>query len=87
MFIALKAKGYLFYFISDNALEPMCVNVESNDRRQYAKFWLNPLALDRATGFKSNELGHVTDMVISHLPTLRKEWGNFFKDKTKGKKL
>ncbi len=82
MIVVLKARGYIFFFSPENALEPMCINVESNDRRQYAKFWLNPLTLERAYGFKANEIGRVTDMVIMHLPDLKKEWeAAFEKDK------
>lgn len=83
MFVILKVRGFIFFFLIEDALEPMCVHVESIERDKYAKFLLHPVILAKATGFKLGELSKVTSIVISYENLLKTEWEAFFKKKDK----
>ncbi|MGH7664252.1 MAG: DUF4160 domain-containing protein [Gemmatimonadaceae bacterium] len=50
----LRVGGYRFYFWSRENREPPHIHVEQAER--YAKFWLSPVLLADARGFRSNEL-------------------------------
>ena len=50
----LRVNGFRFFFFSNEGGEPAHVHVERED--SYAKFWLNPVALEASSGFRSDEL-------------------------------
>jgi len=43
-----------------------------------AKFWLEPVALERAGGFSRVELNAITSLVQEHRTQLLKRWHEFF---------
>ncbi|MGI8565924.1 MAG: DUF4160 domain-containing protein [Pyrinomonadaceae bacterium] len=47
--VALRVKGYRFFFFSLEGHESPHVHVEQAER--YAKFWLNPVSLGQVTWF------------------------------------
>ena len=43
-----------------------------------AKFWLDPVALERAGGFKRAELNTIAKLVHEQRETLLEKWNEFF---------
>ena len=43
-----------------------------------AKFWLNPVALQRAGGFSRTELNHIATLVSENREYLLERWYEFF---------
>jgi hypothetical protein len=43
-----------------------------------AKFWLDPIALERAGGFNRAELNTIAKLVYEHRETLLERWYEFF---------
>jgi len=50
----LSVRGYRFFFFSREGHEPRHIHVEQAKR--YAKFWLEPIELAEARGFRGSEL-------------------------------
>lgn len=55
----------------------MHVHVESGDN--YAKYWIDPVMLERAIGFNSKELGEIRSLIADNLGTIREKWHEHFK--------
>ena len=58
--------------------EPPHVHVRREN--MVAKFWLDPLALERAGGFGRAELNTVAALVGEHRQMLLERWNEFFGD-------
>jgi hypothetical protein len=43
-----------------------------------AKFWLDPVALQKAGGFGRSELNRVARLVVEHREQLLESWDEFF---------
>lgn len=43
-----------------------------------AKFWLDPIRLERSTGFARAELTWIEKLVVQHADELRRAWNDFF---------
>lgn len=57
----LRSGPYRFYFYSHEPDEPPHIHV---DREDYsAKFWLNPIQLERNFGFRANELRTIQSLI------------------------
>ena len=50
----LRARGYRFFFFSNEGKEPPHIHVESAGK--YAKFWLDPVGLARSSNIASYEV-------------------------------
>ncbi len=74
--VALRVKGYRFFFFSLEGNEPPHIHVEQAER--YAKFWLNPVSLVRSRGFRSGELSEVQKIVEVNRDTLLEKWNEHF---------
>jgi len=72
----LRIKGYRFFFFSNEMNEPLHIHVESAGK--YAKFWLEPIALARNTGFRSFELIEIRNIVIKNKRTIKERWNEYF---------
>ena len=70
--VALRVKGYRFFFFSLEGNEPPHIHVEQAER--YAKFWLNPISLVKSRGFRSNELSEIQKIIEENLNTLLEKW-------------
>ena len=51
---------YRFFFVSLDSGEPPHVHIQRE--KMVAKFWLDPISLERAGGFKSQELNKLFKM-------------------------
>jgi hypothetical protein len=74
--VALRVKGYRFFFFSLEGHEPPHIHVEQAER--FAKFWLNPVSLVKSRGFRSNELSEIQKIVEENLNILLEKWNEYF---------
>ncbi len=72
----LKIRSYRFFFVSLDRGEPPHVHVRREN--MVAKFWLEPLALERAGGFSRVELSEIARLVQVNRAVLLKSWYEFF---------
>jgi hypothetical protein len=56
--------------------EPPHVHVEHDTAS--AKFWLEPVRLQRSNGFKPHELNQIRAIIEEHLDLLRESWHDYF---------
>jgi hypothetical protein len=73
---ALRIGPYRFFFVSLDRGEPPHVHVRRENRA--AKFWLNPVALERAGGFERAELNAIARLIHEHREGLLEKWHEFF---------
>jgi hypothetical protein len=74
--VALRVKGYRFFFFSLEGNEPPHIHVEQAER--FAKFWLNPVSLVKSRGFRSNELSEIQKIVEENRDVLVEKWNEHF---------
>ena len=67
---------YRFFFVSLDREEPPHIHVRREN--MVAKFWLDPVALERAGGFSRTEIGRIAKHVLEHRETLLGRWNEFF---------
>jgi len=63
---------------STRATEPRHVHVERDDA--VAKFWLEPVRLERSSGFGSAELRRIRRLVLANRDTILRAWYAYFTD-------
>jgi len=57
-------RSYRFFFVSLDRSEPPHIHVRRENK--VAKFWLEPVALERAGGFSRAELNVILKLVDEH---------------------
>jgi hypothetical protein len=67
---------YRFFFFSRENGEPPHVHVERDDA--YAKLWLQPVRLARASGFAAHELNELIRIAQAHEPAFLESWHEHF---------
>jgi hypothetical protein len=67
---------YRFFFYSGDRDEPPHIHVERDDCE--AKFWLDPVRLERSRGFSGRDLNRIQELVHEHQVTLLGSWNEFF---------
>jgi len=72
----LRISSYRFFFVSLDRGEPPHIHVRRED--MVAKFWLEPVALERAGGFRRVELNAIARLVQEHRERLLRSWYEFF---------
>ncbi len=72
----LREGPYRFFFVSLDAPEPPHVHVRRE--RMVAKFWLDPVVLERQGGFRAHELAEIGRLVRQHREALLEAWNEFF---------
>jgi hypothetical protein len=60
----LRTRSYRFFFVSLDRSEPPHIHVRRENK--VAKFWLEPMALERAGGFSRAELNVILKLVDEH---------------------
>ena len=71
-----RAGPYRFFFYAGDRDEPPDVHVERDDR--VAKFWLDPVRLERSRGFGRTELRRIESLVEQQAPFLARLWHEYF---------
>lgn len=67
---------YRFFFVSLDRGEPPHIHVPRENKT--AKFWLDPVALERDSGFRPNELNTITKIVLQHREYFLEQWNEHF---------
>ena len=74
----LRRGPYRFYFYSNEGDEPMHVHIERD--RNIAKFWLDPVRLQRSGGFRPTEISRISRLVENNRETIAEAWNEYFSD-------
>jgi hypothetical protein len=72
----LRVGPHRFFFVSLDRGEPPHVHVQRENR--VAKFWLDPVALQKAGGYSRPELNVIAALVQEHREELLESWYEFF---------
>lgn len=72
----LRHGPYRLFFYSADGDEPMHVHVERDNH--VAKFWLDPVRLQRSGGFRQPELARVVEMIEEHRMVIIEAWNEYF---------
>jgi hypothetical protein len=72
----LRLGAYRFFSVSLDRDEPPHIHVRREN--MVAKFWLDPVVLERAGGFNRAELNAVAKLVHEHRTTFLERWYEFF---------
>jgi hypothetical protein len=74
----LRQDPYRFFFSSLDYGEPPHIHVKRENK--VAKFWLDPVTLQKAGGFGRTELNRIARMVSEHQNQFLERWYEFFGD-------
>ena len=69
---------YRFFFYAGDGAEPPHIHVERDEN--IAKFWLDPVRLQRSGGFRRPELRKVEQMIREARTELLEAWNEYFSD-------
>ncbi|MFM7792027.1 MAG: DUF4160 domain-containing protein [Microcystis panniformis] len=46
--------------------------------RKLAKYWLDPITLEKNRGFKEHELNQIAKLITEHQPAILSAWHDYF---------
>jgi len=69
---------YRFLFYAGDREEPLHVHVERDDN--VAKFWLDPVRLQRSGGFRRAEIRRIQRLGERNRERLLRSWNDYFND-------
>ncbi len=72
----LRSGPYRFYFYAGDGSEPAHIHVERDACE--AKFWLEPVRIERSYGFRSTDIQRIQELVEDNQVALREAWDEFF---------
>ena len=72
----LRVGPYRFFFYSGDGVEPPHVHVARDDDE--AKFWLDPIRLERSRRFSRRELIDIGQLVVTRQQEMLEAWNDFF---------
>ena len=72
----LRVGPLRFFFYAGDGGEPPHVHVERDECE--AKFWLDPVRLERSRGFSRKDINRIEDLVEEHQGQLLESWDEFF---------
>ena len=75
---ALRVGGYRFFFVSLDRSEPPHAHAHVRRENKVAKFWLDPVVLERARGFGRVEINEIMRLVQQRRERLLEKWYEFF---------
>ena len=67
---------YRFFFVALDYNEPPHIHVQRE--KMVAKFWLDPVTLQKAGGFSRTELNKIASLVTENRQYLLEKWYEFF---------
>jgi hypothetical protein len=70
--VVLRVRGYRFWFYEADLNEPPHVHVGKGDKE--AKFWLEPIVLERPGRFRPHELREIERILAEHRDTILEAW-------------
>ena len=72
----LRAGPFRFFFYAGDKDEPYHVHIERDDK--IAKFWLDPVRLQRSGGFNRKEIKQMHGIIEKHHSELLEAWNDYF---------
>ena len=72
----LRVGPYRFFFYAGDGGEPSHIHVERDDGD--AKFWLDPVRLERSHGFRRKVINRIDELIEEHREQLLEAWNEFF---------
>ncbi len=63
-------------FFSSDQREPAHIHVKRD--RKLAKYWLDPITLEKNRGFKEHELNQIAKLITEHQPAILSAWHDYF---------
>lgn len=72
----LRIGRHRFFFFSNEGNEPPHIHVETAEN--YAKFWLQPVALARSIGYNPKELRELRELVDERKSLFLRRWHEYF---------
>jgi hypothetical protein len=72
----LRVGPFRFFFYAGDGAEPPHVHVERDDGE--AKFWLDPVRLERIRGLNRKEINQIRNLVEYNRQQLLESWNEFF---------
>ncbi|MDE0002756.1 MAG: DUF4160 domain-containing protein [Rhodospirillaceae bacterium] len=72
----LRQGPYRLFFYSNEVGEPVHVHVQRDDN--VAKFWLDPVRLQRSGGFRPPEITRIARLVKEHREQIMEAWNEYF---------
>jgi hypothetical protein len=72
----LRTGPYRFFFVSLDYGEPPHIHVRRENK--VAKFWLDPVTLQKAGGFRRTELNKIARLVNEHQEQFLEKWHELF---------
>jgi hypothetical protein len=73
----LRAGPFRLFFYAGDGAEPPHVHVERDECE--AKFWLDPVRLERSRGFRRKEISRVRALIGENQQLLLESWHEFFR--------
>ena len=67
---------YRFFFYAGDRNEPPHVHVERDDC--VAKFWLEPVRLQRSGGFRGADISRIEKLVFENSADFLRSWNEYF---------
>jgi hypothetical protein len=74
----LRIGPYRFFFYAGDRQEPPHIHVERANNT--AKFWLDPIRLQRSRRFRRNEINRIQKLIEEHREHLLRIWDEYFND-------
>jgi Domain of unknown function (DUF4160) len=68
---------YLFFFYASDRDDPAHVHIERED--EVAKFWPDPVRLQRVAGFLGVEIGRIQKILMRRQGELLEAWNAYFR--------
>jgi len=72
----MRVGPYRLFFYAGDGDEPPHVHVERDDK--VAKFWLDPVRLQRSGGFNRSEISRIHRMIEENSTVLKENWNDYF---------
>lgn len=73
----LRVGPYRFFFFAGDRDEPLHIHIERDDN--IAKFWLDPVRLQRSGGFDPAEIGRIMKLIQENHSKLVEAWNAYFR--------
>lgn len=72
----LRDGPFRFFFYSGDRSEPHHVHIERDDK--IAKFWLDPIRLERSGGFSRKEIRQIHNIIQENHSEILEAWNEYF---------
>lgn len=73
----MRVGPYRIFFYAGDRNEPPHVHVERDDK--VAKFWLDPLRLEKSGGFSRVEIRRIHTLIEDRSTELLEKWNEYFR--------